>query len=84
MEAITNTVMTWVKDNCMKDKADMELTPTTSFFATNILDSMDFLNLVEFVQEQYDVEIDEDDMSPDNFKNATTVAELIVELKENA
>ena len=56
MEAITNTVMTWVKDNCMKDKADMELTPTTSFFATNILDSMDFLNLVEFVQEQYDVD----------------------------
>ena len=73
MEDIVQTVMAWIKDNCMKDKADMELTPTTSFFATNIL--------VEYVQEQYDVEIDEDDMSPDNFKNATTVAELVVELK---
>lgn len=81
MEAIVQTVMTWVKENCMKDKADMELTAETSFFATNILDSMDFLNLVEFLQEQYGVEIDEDDMSPDNFKNANAVAELISSLK---
>lgn len=81
MEDIIQTVVTWIRDNCLKDKPDMEVSAETSFFATNILDSLDFLNLVEYLQEQYGVEVDDDDMSPDNFENPTTVAALITSLK---
>lgn len=81
MESIEKTVMDWVKDHCLKDKPNMSLTKETSFFATNILDSLDFLNLVEYLQEQYSIEIDDDDMSPDNFENAEAVAKLVSSLK---
>jgi acyl carrier protein len=65
----------------MKDKPNMAVDSETSFFATNILDSLDFLNLVEYLQEQYGIEIDDDEMSPDNFENAAAVAALVTQLK---
>lgn len=81
MEEYVQTVISWVKENCLKDKPNIEITAETQLLVTNILDSLDFLNLVEFVQEQYSIEIDEDEMSPDNFESPETVANLIASLK---
>lgn len=81
MDDIVKDVISWIKTNCMKDKPNMAVDSETSFFATNILDSLDFLNLVEYLQEQYGIEIDDDEMSPDNFENAAAVAALVTQLK---
>lgn len=81
MSDVVTEVIEWVKENCMKDKANMELTADTSFLAHNILDSLAFLKLVSHLEERYEISIDEDDMSPDNFESATTVAALVDQLK---
>lgn len=82
MNNIAEVVISWIKENCKNVGPSMDITPTTSFFATNILDSLDFLNLVEYLQAEYGVEIDDDDMSPDNFENAEAVSLLIAQLKK--
>lgn len=76
-----NTVLSWIRENCMKGKTEQQLTANTPLLATDILDSLQFMSLVEYVSQQYSVEIDEDDMSPDNFESVTTIAELIGRLK---
>lgn len=82
MSNVAEVVISWIKDNCKNASSIAEITPTTSFFATNILDSLDFLNLVEYLQSEYGVEIDDDDMSPDNFEDAEAISQLIAQLKK--
>jgi acyl carrier protein len=74
-------VIAWIKENCMKGEIDTELTASTSLLAADILDSLQFVSLVEYLCQQYGVDIDEDDMSPDNFESVSTIAELIRTLK---
>ena len=75
------TIIAWIKENCMKGKSEMELTPSTSLLASSILDSLQFMTLVDYLSEQYSVDIDEDDMSPDNFESVEAIARLMSNLK---
>ena len=77
----TTVILDWVTKNCLKDKPGLVLKPDTSFLANNILDSLSFLHLVTFLEQQYGVKIDEDDMTPDNFQNAETVSLLVSQLR---
>jgi acyl carrier protein len=81
MSNTVEVVLNWVKTNCLKDKPGLTLNPETSFLSNNVLDSLSFLHLVTFLEEQYGVKIDEDDMSPDNFESAQTVADLVERMR---
>jgi acyl carrier protein len=81
MSNTTETVLEWVKSNCLKDKPNLVLGADTSFLSNNVLDSLSFLHLVTFLEQQYGIKVDEDDMSPDNFESATTVAALVDRLR---
>jgi acyl carrier protein len=81
MDEHTQTIIGWINENCFNNKPSMEVTAETSLLSTNILDSLDFLGLVEFLQQKYGVEIDEEDMSPDNFESPSSVANLVASLK---
>ena len=81
MNEYEKTIAEWIQENCMKGKTNIELTPETSLLVSSILDSLQFMSLVDYLSEQYSVEIDEDDMSPDNFESIRTIAELISSMK---
>ena len=74
-------VLDWVTKNCLKDKPGLVLKPETSFLANNVLDSLSFLHLVTFLEQQFGIKVDEDDMSPDNFESAATVSVLVDSLR---
>lgn len=77
----TTVILDWVTKNCLKDKPGLVLKPDTSFLANNILDSLSFLHLVTFLEQQFGIKVDEDDMSPDNFESAVTVSALVDSLR---
>ena len=81
MNEYEKTIAEWIQENCMKGKTNIKLTPETSLLVSSILDSLQFMSLVDYLSEQYSVEIDEDDMSPDNFESIRTIAELISSMK---
>lgn len=81
MSNATEVILDWVSKNCLKDKPGLVLKPETSFLANNVLDSLSFLHLVTFLEQQYEIKVDEDDMSPDNFESAQTVANLVDRLR---
>ncbi len=49
---------------------DLELFPS-------VLDSLGVMELVEFVEETYAVELNQPDLAADNFRSITAIAELI-------
>lgn len=81
MNSSAETILDWVKTHCLKDKPNLVLNQDTSFLANNVLDSLSFLHLVTFLEQQYGIKVDEDDMSPDNFESATSVAALVDRLR---
>lgn len=81
MNEVTDEIIEWVKENAAKDKRGMEINAGTSFLANNILDSLGFLGLVSFIEERFGVKIDEDDMLPEHFESAESVANLVKDIK---
>jgi acyl carrier protein len=53
-------------------KLENELSNTTRIYNDLQLDSMDIANIVIFIEERYDLQIDEA-----KFKNATTIADVV-------
>ena len=45
--------------------------------AKQVIDSLGMLKLVSLIEEEFDVEIDDDDIVPDNWKTISDIARLI-------
>ncbi len=48
------------------------------FMDAGLLDSMDVMDLVEQLEEEYDIEISGCDILPENFKNVAAIKELLL------
>lgn len=77
MNDIVSKVIDWTNKNCLKDKPDFVVTEDTPLLENNLMDSMDFLSLVTFLEEEHNIKIDTDDMTPDNFETPRAVAALV-------
>lgn len=57
-------------------KAD-RLTPTFQLMENNVLDSMGIFKLVSFLETEYDIEIEDEELVPDNFQTMESVSALV-------
>lgn len=48
--------------------------PDDDLLATEVLDSQATLELVAFLEERFGVEVDDDDLVPENFKSVNAIA----------
>lgn len=55
----------------------------TLLFEEGIFDSLGFLSLVSFLNEEYGVDVTNDELSEDNFKSINAVVEYIAKKKSN-
>lgn len=55
----------------------------TLLFDEGIFDSLGFLSLVSFLNEEYGVDVTNDELSEDNFKSINAVVEYIAKKKSN-
>ncbi|MEU1799647.1 acyl carrier protein [Streptomyces sp. NPDC019937] len=54
-----------------------EVGPDEDYFATGLTDSLFALELVAFVEQKFDLAVDADDLSLDNFRTAARIAAFI-------
>ena len=59
-----------------------DLTAETQLLELGILDSLSLLKTAEFIEEQFGIEINEDDMIPENFQDLNCIYRMI-ENKKN-
>jgi len=55
----------------------IEVRPDTDLLESGLLDSLDFLHLVTFIEEQYQLEIPVELLTADNFSTPKIVGELV-------
>lgn len=54
-----------------------DITDDTLIFETGLLDSMGLLFLVEFLNEEFNVEVKDDELLPENFQSVNSILKFI-------
>lgn len=53
------------------------LTSDTLIFETGLLDSMGLLFLIEFLQEEFKVEVNDEELLPENFESVNSIMKFL-------
>jgi acyl carrier protein len=76
MEAIKVKVRIFVVENFLFGEAD-GLKDDTSFLEAGILDSTGVLEVVGFLEEQFGIKVDDDELTPENLDSIAGIGEFV-------
>ncbi len=74
MQNVEETIRTYIARNILFSGNGYPYPDDTSFLNEGIVDSMNMLELVMFVEEQFDVHVEDQDIVPDNFDSVSKLA----------
>ncbi len=77
MDDLTTTIKQYILDQFLNGEDADALTETTSLVTAGILDSLAVLQLVEFLEQQYGVDIRPDEMTVEHFDTIQDIADLV-------
>jgi acyl carrier protein len=78
---VSEAITTYLRDEVLDGRTDVELTPTTHLVEEEIIDSLGIFRLVSFLEDHFGLEIDPEDVTFDNFTTITTI-EAFVQAKQ--
>lgn len=62
-------------------KADVDFEKETELVDAGVLDSLEIVSIISSIEETFGLEINPDDIDPDNFQSAVAMWEMIQRLK---
>ena len=72
MQDIKNSVRKFLLDNFVMG-GNVTIADDTSFMKAHILDSTGFIELILFIEESFDVKVDDAEMLPENFDSLLNI-----------
>ena len=70
-----NEIKNYIIEASLLDKK--EIKDDTLIFETGLLDSMGLLFLIEFLNEKYQVEVNDEELNPTNFESINSIAAFV-------
>ena len=80
-DEIKSIVAEYIRDNFLYGKEQKTLGDDVSFYNEGILDSTGVLELVEFVEETFQISVEDDELVPDNLDSLGKIAVFIAKKK---
>jgi acyl carrier protein len=77
MSPIETEVRQYVSDKLLFGRTEVELKGDTSFLESGIIDSTGVLELVSFLEEQFKVKVDDEDLIPANLDSVDAIIRFI-------
>ena len=74
-ETIKNEIKKYIIEASLTDTNKIK--EDTLIFDTGLLDSMGLLFLIEFINENYQVEVDDEELNPKNFESINSIVAFI-------
>ena len=78
---IINTIRNFIIENFLFEE-DENLKEETSFLENGILDSTGVLELIAFLEETYDIEVEDKELIPQNLDSITNVTQYVRKKQE--
>jgi acyl carrier protein len=79
MDKIKEKIKDFIIENFLFGE-DNDLKNDTSFLEEGIIDSTGVLELIEYLEEEFDIEIDDEDMIPENLDSLNNLEQFISKL----
>jgi acyl carrier protein len=76
VETIQDRLLGYLEGQVLFDREPTKVDPREPLF-DGLLDSLDTLRLVVFIEEQFQVHVEDGEMSPENFESVHRIAEFI-------
>jgi acyl carrier protein len=77
METVEAQVRQFVIENFLFGRSDVTLSGDTSFLESRIIDSTGVLELVNFLETTYGIEVEEEEMDPANLDSLERIAAFV-------
>ena len=75
--SIKATIRTYILENYLFTDDESELADGDSFLANHIIDSTGILELVMFLEEEFGIKVQEEDMVPDNLDTVDNLVRFV-------
>lgn len=72
---IIEKVHNYIIKESFAEKSDIHT--ETLIFENNLLDSMGFLFLIDFLKEEFNIEVEDDELNNDNFKSIMSISDFV-------
>jgi acyl carrier protein len=82
MEQIAQDLKTYIAENILFSNDGYNHPDDASFLEKGIIDSMNVLELVSFVEEKYAIAVKDEDIVPDNFDSISKLAAFVQRKKQ--
>ena len=77
MNDIKQTVKTYIVDTMLMGADGSDIADDTSFLERSLLDSTGVLELVNFLQDTYKIEIEDQELTPENLDSLDRIAAFV-------
>ena len=82
IESSTEIIQTFIRERFLYDRPEIALTPDLPLIEQRLIDSLQLMQLVQFLQERFGIEIDIMDLVIENFSSIDTMAAFVQKLKQ--
>ncbi len=72
-----NTIRQFIVENFLAGKDDPGFKNEDSFMETRVIDSTGIMELLEFVEEEWELSVDDSELTPENFDSVSKVAGFV-------
>ncbi|MCA9670757.1 MAG: acyl carrier protein [Myxococcales bacterium] len=79
--AVADTIKTYITTELAPDLDASKLANDQSLLTTGVLDSLRIVKLIAFLDDEFGVEVTDDEFDPDNFETIDAIAKLVEEKK---
>ncbi len=79
MADTTQMILTWLRETATHS-IDVEITDETELIEQGVLDSLQVLSLVCFVEDRFGIALPVEEFVPENFKTAPVIAAMVERL----
>jgi len=76
MTMIESTIERYIIDSLLKGKKK-QIDPDESLISTGVLDSLTLLQLISFIEEQFNFKVDDNEMVPEYFQSIKNIKSFI-------
>ncbi len=77
MANVKEDISGYIKENFITGRSETELTPEQSLIESGIIDSTGVLELVTFIEENYSIEIDDEELIPENLDSINNIVTFL-------
>ena len=74
---IKNKVTSYIEKNFLFSLSDKSLHDNDSFLEKGVIDSTGILEIVSYIEEEFDIEVKDEELIPDNFDSINNLTQYI-------